>query len=33
MINTKKKGIYTVYLEVKDSSGIHILITKKYKKS
>lgn len=30
---TKKKGTYTVYLEMKDSSGIRILMTKKYKKS
>lgn len=33
MINTKKKGTYTIYLEMKDSSGIRILLTKKYKKS
>ena len=30
---TKKKGTYTVYLEMKDSSGICILMTKKFKKS
>lgn len=32
-IAAKKKGTYTVYLEIKDSSGICILVTKKYKKS
>lgn len=33
MINTNKKGTYIIYLEMKDSSGIRILLTKKYKKS
>lgn len=33
IFQTKKKGTYTIYLEMKDSSGIHIMAMKKYKKS